>query len=109
MQTDDLTIKTEFKEGSKYINCASYSKDGAMCACGDIDGVMTLFKFKPEEGSIPEQLQKFEDHGLPIRDLAFSHDNSHLISVSNDFHINLTDVNELKRVQSFTGHESEIT
>lgn len=67
---------------------------------------MGLYQFKDQEN--PELLKNFEDHGLPIRDLAFSKDEAFLVSVSDDHHINLTDVKTQKRVQSFTGHQQEI-
>ena len=51
---------------------------------------------------------KYEDHGLPVRDLAFSKDDYFLVTVSDDSHINLIDVAAEKRLFSFTGHQQEI-
>lgn len=83
-----------------------YSGLGNLCASGNIDGVMSLYQFK-EDGTT-DLLKNFEDHGLPIRDLTFSKDDSFLVSVSADQHINLTDLKTQKRIQSFTGHQDEI-
>ena len=83
----------------------AYSHLGELWACGDIDGVVNLYKFNPEGA---ELLKEFEDHGRPIRDVAFSQDDSNLLSVSDDNHINLTDINAQKRILSFTGHQLEI-
>ena len=68
---------------------------------------MTLFKHDTDNDKF-EEYKKFEDHGLPVRDISFSKDDTHIVSVSNDLHINLTDVETLKLVQSCTEHEDEI-
>jgi WD40 repeat protein len=67
---------------------------------------MALYQFKDNQSA--DLVKTFEDHGLPIRDIAFSKDDSFLVSVSDDHHINLTDVAAQKRIQSFTGHQQEI-
>ena len=64
-----------------------------------------MYKFNPDGAKL---LKEFEDHGRPIRDVAFSQDDSNLLSVSDDNHINLTDINAQKRILSFTGHQLEI-
>ena len=95
----------EFKNGWKYINSVRFNNEGSIWACGDIDGVVELYKIK--DGSV-ERVMKFEDHGLPVRDLSFSKDDAFLVSVSDDQHINLIDAVSEKRIQSFTGHQQEI-
>jgi WD40 repeat protein len=66
---------------------------------------MSLYQFNDSNATL---VKSFEDHGLPIRDLAFSKDDAHLVSVSDDHHINFTDVKTQKRILSFTGHQNEI-
>ena len=95
----------EFKNGWKYINSVKFNNEGVMWAWGDIDGVVELYKIK--EGAA-ERVMKFEDHGLPVRDLSYSKDDAHLVSVSDDQHINLIDATSGKRIQSFTGHQQEV-
>jgi WD repeat-containing protein 61 len=104
----DLNISDESKEirsFGKFVNWIKYSNMGNLFACGDIDGVLAIYS-SADQGS--ELVKNYEDHGLPIRDLSFSNEDQFIVSVSDDFHINLTDVNTQKRIQSFTGHQQEI-
>ncbi|CAI2374906.1 unnamed protein product [Moneuplotes crassus] len=95
----------EFRNDCQFINVQKYSKNGELCACGDIDGGMHFYKFTTEGAS---HGGSFPHHGKAIRDIAFSNDNKHMISVSDDLHINLTELESYKIILAMTGHTREV-
>ena len=52
--------------GSKFLMSLAYSPLGNQVACGNIDGMISLFSLKTKENEC-----NFKDHGLPIRALKF--------------------------------------
>lgn len=57
----------------------------------------------------PESLETFKDHARSVRALKFSQNNQTLLSSGEDTHINLTDVETLKRKLTVTGHGDWVT
>jgi WD40 repeat protein len=87
VNVDDGKIAAEFAVGSRFIYTQRYSSTGKFIASGNIDGGVCVF-----ETTQNTRLCKLEDHGMPVRDLAFAPDDRFLLSVSDDMHINVTDL-----------------
>mmetsp|Transcript_11616 Transcript_11616/g.13134 ORF Transcript_11616/g.13134 Transcript_11616/m.13134 type:complete len:122 (-) Transcript_11616:265-630(-) len=84
-----------FCSDSKYMNCVSFANKSDLCATGDIDGVVKIINL---ENNAPVVKTKFEDHGLAVRDLTFSKDDSKILTVGDDHHSNLNDVSSESRI-----------
>ena len=87
VNVDDGKIANEFAENCRFINCLRYAPNGKLIACGNIDGGVLLY-----DGATFQRTCKLEDHGHPVRDLAFSADGSFMLSVSDDMLINVTNM-----------------
>ena len=87
INVDDGNKTDEFAMGSRFITSLRFSPSGTLIACGHIDGGVLLYD--PQKYT---QVCKLEDHGLSVRDLAFATDESMMLSVSDDMHINATDL-----------------
>ena len=87
VNVEDGKVATEFAAGSRFIYCQRFSPSGKFIGCGNIDGGVCVY-----ETTQHSRVCKLEDHGLPVRDLAFAADETFLLSVSDDLHINATDL-----------------
>lgn len=85
-----------------------------LCASGTAEGTVQVFDARNYEckeifrGNLTIS-NHFIDHALPVRALEFSQNNQTLISSGEDTHINLTDVETLKRKLTVTGHSDWVT
>jgi len=84
---DDGKKQPEFGLGSRFITALKCSPSGKLIASGNIDGGIIFYN-----AETCERAAKLEDHGLTIRDLAFAPDESFMLSVSDDMHINITNM-----------------
>ena len=87
VNVDDGKKVEEFATGSRFITALKYSPTGSMVASGNIDGGVIFYEMEKRT-----RICKLEDHGLSIRDLAFAQDESFMLSVSDDMHINITNL-----------------
>jgi len=83
----DGSLMKEFANDSKFITCLRYSPSGNLIAVGNIDGSLLFYKTDTYS-----RIAKTDDHGLSLRDFVFSPDGKFVVSVSDDMHINVTDL-----------------
>lgn len=77
-------------------------------AAGNINGNIYIYSIDFESKSIKKEL-KFEENSKLIRSLFFNSKNNKLFSASDDFHINIFDMESKKIEYSFIGHSDLIT
>eukprot|EP00826_Nyctotherus_ovalis_P044973 TRINITY_DN4911_c0_g1_i3.p1 TRINITY_DN4911_c0_g1~~TRINITY_DN4911_c0_g1_i3.p1 ORF type:complete len:176 (+),score=20.65 TRINITY_DN4911_c0_g1_i3:296-823(+) len=87
ISSEDGKLIKEFATDSRFITSLKYSPNGSLIAVGNVDGALLLYKTDSYT-----RAAKTEDHGLLVRDLVFSPDGKDILSVSDDMHINITDL-----------------
>lgn len=87
IRAEDGKLVKEFATDSRFITSLRYSPNGGLIAAGNIDGTLLLYRTETYM-----RAAKTEDHGLTVRDLAFTGDGKAILSVANDMHINITDL-----------------
>ncbi len=87
VNVDDGKKVEEFATNSRFINCLRYSPSGKLIACGNVDGGVMFYETQKFT-----RVCKLEDHGLPVRDLAFAPDESFMLTVADDMLINATNM-----------------
>ncbi len=73
-------------------------------AVGNLDGLVQIVDLKSRQVK-----QKFENHFMPVRALAFTASGQQLISAGEDLHIFVSDVESQQRKHTFVGHGKLIT
>ena len=87
INTEDGALLKKFAISSRFIMSIKYSPSGTLLGSGNVDGGLEFYS--TSDFSLKA---KMEDHGLSIRDISFSPDETIVFSVSDDMHINITDM-----------------
>ena len=84
--------KREVMKSNRFIQAVALSQDGNLAAAGDIGGSVSIVNVANEELTS----FKYDDHGMPVRDIKFSPTSAQVMSCSDDMHINFSDVETQK-------------
>lgn len=87
----------------KYAYGATFRKDGRLLVAGDENGTVRLF-----ESSSKNPLRLFKKHTAAVHRVAFTSDNTHIVSFSDDKTVKLWDIPTEKVIQSYEEHQDYI-
>lgn len=87
VNAEDGELIKEFGADSRFITSLKYSPSGKLVTTGNIDGGLIFYKTDEYKS-----IAKLEDHDLIVRDISFLPDETAILSVSDDMHINITDM-----------------
>eukprot|EP00826_Nyctotherus_ovalis_P007113 TRINITY_DN11753_c0_g1_i5.p1 TRINITY_DN11753_c0_g1~~TRINITY_DN11753_c0_g1_i5.p1 ORF type:complete len:248 (+),score=8.62 TRINITY_DN11753_c0_g1_i5:65-745(+) len=84
---EDGKVTREFGAGSRFITSLKCSPNGKLIAAGNVDGGITFYTTDNYTCAF-----NAEDHALTVRDVGFIPDGTAMLSVSDDMHIDATDL-----------------
>lgn len=84
---EDGKVTQEFGADSRFITSLKCSPDGKLIAAGNVDGGVAFYTTDNYTCAL-----NAEDHALTVRDIGFVPDGTAMLSVSDDMHINATDL-----------------
>jgi len=92
-------IISNISRSKSNVHCASFRSDGKLLISGDEDGLMHLY-----ETSSKSRLKLFKGHTRPIWKCAFTKDDAHVVSFSDDKSVGVWNIATEERIHSFSEH-----
>lgn len=100
---ENKKVIKEIESKSKFIYSFCFLNQNIL-SVGNSNGAVQIFDIESEN-----QLHKFEEHCLTVRNLAYNKNRNILYSASDDLHINLIDINTNKLYSPIIGHKEPIS
>jgi WD40 repeat protein/uncharacterized caspase-like protein len=104
----DVESRKELKRFGELVNSFAFSSDGQLILVGGYHGVVHLYKT-----STGQEVRRFVGHNAPVNSVAFSGDDSLILSGSGDFHdkdytARLWDAKTGSEIRRFEGHTLDV-
>eukprot|EP00271_Cylindrocystis_brebissonii_P014333 TRINITY_DN35656_c0_g1_i1.p1 TRINITY_DN35656_c0_g1~~TRINITY_DN35656_c0_g1_i1.p1 ORF type:complete len:322 (+),score=39.81 TRINITY_DN35656_c0_g1_i1:435-1400(+) len=108
-QDSSLEVPARNEEGKSsrgrpFVLAVAWNNDGRRLACSSMDGTVAVFDMGRGGGRL---LHTLPGHAMPVRSLAFSNEDPHMLfTASDDRHIHVYDAEAKSLVAALSGHAS---